>query len=69
MRTVQNLIDELRKFPLDAMCSAYEGIGGADDIVGIVISKPGNIGGPGVIHCGPTRTERATILIDGSTST
>lgn len=63
MRTVENLIHELRKFPPDAMCSAYEG-----EVIGIVISKPGNIGGPGVIHCGPKRTEAATILIDGNTS-
>ncbi len=44
MRTVKSLIEELDKFPQEALCHAYEG-----EIVGIVIRHGGR---EGVIHCG-----------------
>jgi hypothetical protein len=50
MRTVKELREELAKFPDDAVCYAYEG-----EVSGIVISPPGESGGPGVIHCAESR--------------
>jgi hypothetical protein len=44
MRTVRSLIEELAKFPDEALCYAYEG-----EIIGIVIR---HCGCEGVIHCG-----------------
>lgn len=44
MRTVRSLIEELAKFPDEAVCYAYEG-----EIIGIVIRHCGR---EGVIHCG-----------------
>jgi hypothetical protein len=35
MRSVKSMIDELQKFPEDAMCYAYEG-----EVTGLVIIKP-----------------------------
>lgn len=43
MRTVKSLIEELTRFPDEALCHAYEG-----EITGIVIRHDG---GEGVIHC------------------
>lgn len=44
MRTVRSLIDELARFPDEALCYAYEG-----EIIGIIIR---HCGCEGVIHCG-----------------
>jgi len=44
MRTVRSLIEELARFPDEALCHAYEG-----EITGIVIRHCGR---EGVIHCG-----------------
>lgn len=44
MRTVKGLIEELTRFPDDALCYAYEG-----EVIGIVIRHCGR---EGVIHCG-----------------
>lgn len=44
MRTVKSLIEELARFPDEALCHAYEG-----EITGIVIRHGGD---EGVIHCG-----------------
>jgi len=44
MRTVSSLIEELSRFPAEAICHAYEG-----EISGIVIRYSGR---HGVIHCG-----------------
>jgi hypothetical protein len=44
MRTVRSLIEELAKFPDEALCYAYEG-----EITGIVVRHGGR---EGVIHCG-----------------
>ena len=44
MRTVKSLIEELTRFPEDALCHAYEG-----EVVGIVIRHCVR---EGVIHCG-----------------
>jgi len=44
MRTVRSLIEELARFPDEALCYAYEG-----EISGIVIRHCGHLG---VIHCG-----------------
>lgn len=49
MRTVRSLIEELARFPDDALCHAYEG-----EISGIVIRHRGR---EGVIHCGEGRDE------------
>ncbi|WP_254964362.1 hypothetical protein [Cyanobium sp. Aljojuca 7A6] len=43
MRTLKSLIEELSRFPDDALCHAYEG-----EIIGIVIRLGGR---EGVIHC------------------
>jgi hypothetical protein len=43
MRTVKSLIEELTRFPDEALCHAYEG-----EITGIVV-RYGS--GEGVIHC------------------
>lgn len=43
MRTVKSLIEELTRFPDEALCHAYEG-----EITGIVIR---HAGAEGVIHC------------------
>jgi hypothetical protein len=44
MRTVKSLIEELSRFPDDALCHAYEG-----EVIGIVIRYGER---EGVIHCG-----------------
>lgn len=44
MRTVKSLIEELARFPEEALCHAYEG-----EIIGIVVR---HCGSEGVIHCG-----------------
>ncbi|MCP9934221.1 hypothetical protein KBZ08_09880 [Cyanobium sp. Candia 9D4] len=44
MRTVKSLIEELARFPDEALCHAYEG-----EIIGIVVRLGGR---EGVIHCG-----------------
>ena len=44
MRTVKSLIEELSRFPENALCHAYEG-----EVIGIVIRHCGR---EGVIHCG-----------------
>lgn len=44
MRTVKSLIEELVRFPEEALCHAYEG-----EIIGIVVRHCGR---EGVIHCG-----------------
>lgn len=44
MRTVKSLIEELTRFPEDALCHAYEG-----EVIGIVVRHCGR---EGVIHCG-----------------
>lgn len=47
MRTVKSLIEELKKFPDDAVCFAYEG-----EVIGIVIERPGRrMQKQGVIYC------------------
>ena len=43
MRTVKSLVDELSRFPDEALCHAYEG-----EVTGIVVRYGG---GEGVIHC------------------
>lgn len=43
MRTVKSLIEELARFPAEALCHAYEG-----EIIGIVVRHCGR---EGVIHC------------------
>lgn len=43
MRTVKSLIEELARFPDEALCHAYEG-----EVIGIVIRLGGR---EGVIHC------------------
>lgn len=51
MRTVKSLIEELQKFPPDAVCFAYEG-----EVTGVVIEYAGGgIGKQGVIYCGESR--------------
>lgn len=45
MKTVKELIEELRKFPEDAQCYAYEG-----EVTGVVV-KVSEVD-LGVIHCG-----------------
>jgi hypothetical protein len=45
--TVKQLREELLKFGDDCVCYAYEG-----EVRGVIISKPGGWGGPGVIYCG-----------------
>lgn len=48
MRTVKSLIEELGKFPQDAVCFAYEG-----EVSGIIIEHAGHrMLAQGVIHCG-----------------
>lgn len=49
MRTVEKLIDELKKFPNEAVCYAYEGEG-----CGIVVEMPGTrpFSPQGFIPCG-----------------
>ena len=49
MKTVEQVIEELKLFPLDAKCHAYEG-----ENVGISISKDGNFG---FIHCSEKKDE------------
>jgi hypothetical protein len=44
--TVAQLREELLKFRDDAICYPYEG-----EVVGLIISAPGESGGPGIIHC------------------
>jgi hypothetical protein len=44
IRTVKSLIEELARFPEEALCHAYEG-----EVSGIVIHHCGR---QGVIHCG-----------------
>ena len=44
MRTVKSLLEELARFPEDALCHAYEG-----EVIGIVVRHGGR---EGVIHCG-----------------
>ena len=46
MRTVKNLIEELHKFPSDALCYVYEG-----ELCGIVIARKGASWRQGVIYC------------------
>ena len=47
MRAVKSLIEELKKFPEDAMCYAYEG-----EICGIVVIRPNEFHSEmGTIHC------------------
>jgi hypothetical protein len=43
MRTVKSLVEELSRFPNEALCHAYEG-----EVTGIVVRYGG---GEGVIHC------------------
>lgn len=43
MRTVKSLIEELSRFPDDALCHAYEG-----EVIGVVVRHGGR---EGVIHC------------------
>lgn len=43
MRTVKSLMEELARFPDEALCHAYEG-----EIIGIVVRLGGR---EGVIHC------------------
>ncbi len=43
MKTVKRMIEELKNFPLDAECFAYEG-----EVTGLIINKDGE---QGVIHC------------------
>lgn len=59
MRTVESLIEELKKFPPDAKCRAYEG-----EIIGLIISVPGlPLGGAGIIHCDDLKVQRETKLL------
>ncbi len=44
LRTVKSLIEELTRFPDEALCHAYEG-----EVIGIVIRHDER---QGVIHCG-----------------
>jgi hypothetical protein len=56
MRTVRSLIEELTRFPGEALCYAYEG-----EISGIVIRHGGR---EGVIHCGEREgAEPDTVLV------
>ena len=56
MRTVRSLIEELIRFPGEAICYAYEG-----EISGIVIRHGGR---EGVIHCGEREgAEPDTVLV------
>jgi hypothetical protein len=56
MRTVRNLIEELSRFPDEAICHAYEG-----EVSGIVIRQ---LDRHGVIHCGERqRVEPETELL------
>ena len=58
MRTVKSLREELRKFPDDAQCFAYEG-----EVDGLVIKHP-YYRNQGVIHCGEEeREEKETRLL------
>ena len=58
MRTVKSLREELRKFPDDAQCFAYEG-----EVSGLVIKHP-YYRNQGVIHCGEEeRKEGETRLL------
>ena len=59
MRTVKSLIEELARFPDEALCHAYEG-----EVIGIVVRHGGH---EGVIHCGEREgaepeTEPITVL-------
>jgi hypothetical protein len=56
MRTVRRLIEELTRFPGEALCHAYEG-----ELTGIVIRHAGR---EGVIHCGEREgAEPETVLL------
>jgi len=61
MRTVENLIKELHKFPLKAECFAYEG-----EFSGIVIQDDGDddlLSSSGVIYCGERGEDRETEML------
>lgn len=59
MRTVKSLIEELRKFPEDAECYAYEG-----EAFGVVIQRKGYLD-QGFVHCSGYRDheDQATELL------
>jgi hypothetical protein len=53
MKTVEQIIEELKQFPLDAKCFAYEG-----ESIGISILKDGN---SGFIHCSEQEEDESEI--------
>lgn len=56
MRTVKSLIEELARFPDEALCHAYEG-----EIIGIVVRLDGR---EGVIHCSEREdAQQETVLL------
>lgn len=59
MKTVEELIKELKKFPMDALCYAYEGVY-KGEVVGIIINKDGK---QGVIFCSESEDTKETEYI------
>jgi hypothetical protein len=62
MRTVKSLIEELQKFPPEAMCYAYEG-----EIIGVVVYEPtaDNKHYLGYVYCGEIHANEKETVIHG----
>ena len=63
MRTVRSMIEELQKFPPNALCYAYEG-----EVIGLVIEHADRSRqGQGVIYCSESdRLEPDSDLLPGA---